>query len=283
MSSINSTATGTTYAPDFTALQKNVFNKADTDGDGYLTTDELQSLLDSKPRLAQALSGLATSSSSDGSAPSASDVMKALDSDGDGKVSAAELASGMAKARKTGGGMPPPPPPDDSGSTDGTASNQFTQMLQGLFSSGDTDGDGSLTQSDLETMMQQVPGLARDLGTLTSSDATSDTGASDIFKKLDTDGDGKISATEFTSAVTQAHDKIVANWAAASGSDSSATTDATDTTDASTTTVAAASVQTLLLELWQRLQQRTAGYGPDGTATSATSTSENSATLNTVA
>ena len=282
MSSINSTATGTTYAPDFAALQKNLFNKADTDGDGYLTTDELQSLLDRKPRLAQALSGLATSSS-DGSTPSASDVMKALDSDGDGKVSAAELASGMAKARKAGGGMPPPPPPDDSSSTDGTANSQFTQMLQGLFSSGDTDGDGSLTSSDLETMMQQVPGLARDLGTLTSSDATSATGASDIFKQLDTDGDGKISATEFTSAVTQAHDKIVANWAAASGSDSSATTDATETTDASQTTVAAASVQTLLLELWQRMQQRTAGYGPDGTATSATSTSENSATLNAVA
>ncbi len=265
MSSINSTSSSTSYVPDFSALQNKLFSTADTDGDGALSQDELQSLLDAKPRLANALSSLATSSS--GSTPTASDVMKALDTDGDGKVSATELSSALAKARSAAGGAEHPHHHKAADGSSGTS--QFTQMLDGLFNSGDSDGDGSLTQSDLETMMQQVPGLARDLGTLTSSDATSATGSSDIFKQLDTDGDGKISQSEFTNAVTQAHDQIIAQWAAGSDSSSSDTTSGTDATDASTTTVASASVQTLLLELWQRMQQTQAGYGPDGTATSA--------------
>lgn len=278
MSSINSTASSTTSVRDFSALQQNAFSKADTDGDGYLSTDELQSLLDSKPRFAQALASLVQNGN--GSTPTASDVMKSLDTDGDGKVSAAELSSGLAQVRQAAGGHHHHHA-QASGASSATSDTPFAQMLQGLFDSGDSDGDGSLTQSDLETMMQQIPGLARDLGTLTSSNATSDTGASDIFKQLDTDGDGKISQSEFTNAVTQAHDQIIANWASAS-SDGSAPTGTADATDANQTTMGSASVQTLLLELWQRLQQQTAGYGPDGAATT-TDGNGSSGTLNTVA
>lgn len=92
--SLNSSAT---QRPDFAQMQQALFNTADTDGDGVINQDELQAMMAKNPRLAKALSSLAPTA--DGSAPTAADIMKKLDTDGNGSISSAELSAGLKQAR----------------------------------------------------------------------------------------------------------------------------------------------------------------------------------------
>jgi hypothetical protein len=78
---------------------KEVFSRNDSDGDGTLNADELQTLLDE----------VAAKMGGDG--PTAADLLKKLDGDGDGSVSGAEFEAGR----------PQGPPPDMASYTaDGT-------------------------------------------------------------------------------------------------------------------------------------------------------------------
>jgi len=93
----NSSATSTSLKPDFALMQKALFKKADSDGDGKLSSDELQAMMAKNPRLAKALASLAPTA--DGSAPTIADIMKKLDADGDGSISPLELTAGLKQAR----------------------------------------------------------------------------------------------------------------------------------------------------------------------------------------
>lgn len=265
MSSITSLSSNSSAQTDRAQFLHNLFQKADADGDGSIGEDELQGMLDKSPRLAKALGGLVKSSdgSSSSATPSAADILKAIDTDGDGKVGEAELTTAMKDARKArhAGGAGGPPPPKQGG---------FSEVLKKVFSDGDSDGDGSLTSDDLGTMMQKIPGLARDLKSLVSTDDGSTASTDDIFKALDSDGDGKVGESEFTSALKQAHDQIMAQTgaggpAAADGSKSGSTPD----------------VKTLLMEMMKQLRQQPTGYAEDGSTTTGGSSA--SSTFNVLA
>lgn len=261
MSSVSGLSASSTQLADPTRFEQKLFAQADTDGDGAISQNELQAMLEKHPRLARHLSALTDSSSTDASSTAAA-VFSKLDTDGDGKVSAAEFQTGLKDARAAGrtqasGDLPPPPP---------ASGGDFADMLQQIFSDGDSDGDGSLTADDLDAMMRQTPGLARDLSTLVGSSDGSTPDAAAILGQLDRDGDGKISQDEFIAGVATAHENVMAQ----SSANSSASTTGT--------TTSAEAMQSFLLELLQRLQQQNTAYTSDGslgsTTTSTASTFE---------
>lgn len=158
------------------SMTKKLFADKDSDSDGYLTSSDL--------------SGLST------------DAFNSLDTDGDGKLSTEEVTSAlktqadaMKKAMESGDtsameslkstaagqlmeaarpkGPQGPPPPK---SADDMASEAITNN--------DTDGDGSLSSSELSGL------------------------SSESFSKLDTDGDGKLSQAELQAAIQTQTDSM---------------------------------------------------------------------------
>lgn len=253
MSSISTVSSNASLSAGVSSLQQKLFDDADSDGDGAINQDELQKILEKNPRMAQAFSSLSSSSSSDSSSTAAS-VFSQADTDGDGKITSSEFTSALTTAREAakaqrgeGTDAPPPPPAGD-----------FTEMLQQVFADGDSDGDGSLTADDLDAMMQQSPGLARDLTSLAGTGTDGTTSAADVLSTLDTDGDGKVTESEFTTAVSTAHQNAMAQRAAGTTSEDAGTTDSTQ------------SLQTFLQELLQRLQEQQAAYASDGSLDSTT-------------
>jgi calmodulin len=96
-------------------------------------------------------------------------MFKKVDSNGDGSVSLDEFKA--LASNKRGG-------PDPLSSTDG-------ESVEDLFSSFDADGDGSLSQSELDT------------GMAARMQAFADQLKAAMFAKADTNGDGSLSAEEF--------------------------------------------------------------------------------------
>ncbi len=109
--------------------------------------------------------------------PSAEELMKVMDTDEDGLVSKTESDTFMAKLEalmiREGAGFGPPPPPPEAGPS-----------ADELFGSGDADEDGSLDLEELTAMLGQ-----------------SGLDAGSLFDELDSDGDGLISSSEFSSAL----------------------------------------------------------------------------------
>jgi hypothetical protein len=89
-----------------------------------------------------------------------------------------------------GPGGPPPEGPPLSQPADG--SDPQAQFAQNLFSSIDTDGDGSITQSELETAVTKAGGSKE------SADA--------LFSQLDPDGTGSVDETQFAQGIAPPDD-----------------------------------------------------------------------------
>lgn len=136
------------------------FSKIDTDGSGGLDKTELKAMLDKGPQGAQGSQG-ANSVSSD-------DMFTKLDTDGDGSVTESELKAGMK-----------PPSASDQAQQSGWAGmGMDTQAFASMMGSG---GMGA---------MQGPP----------PPPPPSDNGGSsisDAINSLDSDSDGKVSASEF--------------------------------------------------------------------------------------
>ncbi|MBP5945562.1 MULTISPECIES: EF-hand domain-containing protein [unclassified Pseudomonas] len=115
--STNSTATQNARSQQ---LQKDLFAKLDSNGDGAVDQDELNSALSQK--------------SDDGLLVNLSKQFGDLDSDGSGSLNAEEMTA-MAP--------PPPPPPQDQ------APN--TDLADALISALDTDGDGAISNDELSS------------------------------------------------------------------------------------------------------------------------------------
>jgi Ca2+-binding EF-hand superfamily protein len=171
----SSYASTQTRAADTSKLQQQLFSKVDANGDKSIDQTELTSFLD--------YVGEKTGSSIDSAA-----ALKALDSDGNGSISETELtdnASALFDQLKTQlmssqmqmGSAPPPPPPKEDSSE--------------MFSSIDTDGDGSISKTELESFVSSRTGES---GKGPSVD--------DILARDDADGDGSISSTEFEDAMS---------------------------------------------------------------------------------
>ncbi|VVO33216.1 hypothetical protein PS718_05150 [Pseudomonas fluorescens] len=113
--STNSTATQNARSQQ---LQKDLFAKLDSNGDGAVDQDELTSALSQK--------------SDDGLLVNLSKQFGDLDSDGSGSLNAEEMTA-----------MAPPPPPQDQ------APN--TDLADALISALDTDGDGAISNDALSS------------------------------------------------------------------------------------------------------------------------------------
>lgn len=204
--------------PDRAQRAQARFAKADTDGSGGVDAIELQTVLDKLSQKTGTDLG------------KAEDRFASMDSDGDGSLSSSELDSGIksllpqpsstmefAQQRMGGGhggpqGMPPPPkeaqssdsstsstdPLDTNG--DGVVSVQermageLSQVLQQAVKAGDSDGDGSLSSSEVSDLSQklsatldQMLGKTQASSSSSSSSDTSQQGSStsdDAVKQL---------------------------------------------------------------------------------------------------
>ncbi len=172
-------------APDPTKMQEKLFAKADTNGDGTIDKTELTTLMES--------TGTDQSVSAD-------DLFSQMDSDGDGQISQQEatdtasqlledlrsqfMQAGMGSMGAMGG-MPPPPPPMGGGK------NVMGGMdEEEMFTSIDTDQDGSISKTELSAFFESAPAGN---GQTPSVD--------DIFARDDGDSDGLISKDEFLTAM----------------------------------------------------------------------------------
>lgn len=135
--------------PDPSKMADKLFSKLDTKGQGFIEKSDLQSAFDQ-----------VASKSSSGNTPSVDDVFKALDGDGDGKVTKQEMSDGVAK---------------------------LADQLESQFQSMRMSGKGSgMSKSDISGMAESTTGSASQaLNTLTQN-----------FDAADTNQDGKISAQE---------------------------------------------------------------------------------------
>lgn len=144
-------------------MQQNRFKKADADGDGKITKDELSKVI---PK--------------DGIGPGVDEVFTKVDTNQDGAIDATEDAAAMQQMEQgrgpRGAGGPPPPPPDAG------------KLTEELFKSVDTDEDGSISEEELTTA-------------LSLSEQTRSLDASELFKLLDADQDGSIAEAELKSAL----------------------------------------------------------------------------------
>lgn len=183
------TSTSSTQNARSQQLQKQLFAKLDSNGDGAVDQDELKSALSQK--------------SDDGLLVNLSKQFGDLDSDDSGSLSAEEMTA-----------MAPPPPPQDQ------APN--TDLADALISALDADGDGAISSDELRNGLTSAGSSAdsnqifsaldknKD-GTVSQDELTASLtpppppppqiSSDELFSQLDADGDGSISATELSSAL----------------------------------------------------------------------------------
>ena len=173
-------------------FQKELLSKLDTNSDGSVDQDELDSALSQK--------------SDDGLLVSLSKNFADLDSDESGSLSSEEMAA-MAPP-------PPPPPPRDQAPE--------TELADALISALDTDGDGAIGSDELSTGLTSAGSSADSSEIFSALDKNEDGVVSQdelmaslappppppqqaadeaLFSQLDTDSDGSISASELSSAL----------------------------------------------------------------------------------
>ncbi len=161
------------------ALAQNLFAQIDSNGDGSISKSELE----------QAVTAA-------GGTQQAADALYAkLDPNGTGSVDEQQFAQGLSQAaphhHHHGGGAHGASAGDALTSLfdadSGGASNSPTQIAQNIFSAIDSDGDGSITQNELEQAVTAAGGTAA--------------GADALYAKLDPNGTGSVSEQQFINAL----------------------------------------------------------------------------------
>lgn len=150
-----------------------LLSKLDADGSGGVSDTELQGLLDDVAKK----TGVSSQTS-------AADLVQQYDSDGDGSLNADELGKTMQSM------LPPPPSTmafaQSRGDSDTAAATG--QAGDDLFGKVDGDGDGAVSQTELQALLEAMSG-----GTASKVGVSSD----EVFSQLDADGDGSLSEAEF--------------------------------------------------------------------------------------
>lgn len=219
-SSYASALNQTTRPPrlDPSKMAENLFSKLDTQNKGYLDTADFANALQglssktstsSTTTASTSGTGLTASSTNTSSSVSADQVLSALDTNGDGKVTKDEMSSNlkkmaaeldsqfnamrMAQAGGQAGGMPPPPPRDsdrDGDNDAGMSKDQLTQVastttdsklaaltskMASNFDAADTNGDGKVSRTEAMTYDQKTQSTSSTASTskTTSTAATS--------------------------------------------------------------------------------------------------------------
>lgn len=203
---------------DPSKMAENLFSKLDTQNKGYLDTADFANALQglssktstsSTTTASTSGTGLTASSTNTSSSVSADQVLSALDTNGDGKVTKDEMSSNlkkmaaeldsqfnamrMAQAGGQAGGMPPPPPRDsdrDGDNDAGMSKDQLTQVastttdsklaaltskMASNFDAADTNGDGKVSRTEAMTYDQKTQSTSSTASTskTTSTAATS--------------------------------------------------------------------------------------------------------------
>jgi Ca2+-binding EF-hand superfamily protein len=168
-------------------LAQSLFSQIDSNGDGVISQSELE----------QAVTG------GGGSKAGADALYAKLDPDGSGAVSGQQFAQSLSQAiphhrhHHHGGGTDGGGATDGSGAADaltslfnadgGGAANSPMQIAQNMFAQADGNGDGAITQSELEQAVSAAGG--------------SKAGADALFAKLDPGGTGSVSQQQFIDAL----------------------------------------------------------------------------------
>jgi len=150
-----------------------LLSKIDADGSGGVSDTELQGLLDDVAKK----TGVSSQTS-------AADLVKQYDANGDGSLNADELGKTMQSV------LPPPPSTMAfAQSRSGDSSSAATgQAGDDLFGKVDSDGDGAVSPTELQALLEAMSG-----GTASKTGVSSD----QVFSQLDADGDGSLSEAEF--------------------------------------------------------------------------------------
>lgn len=208
--------------PDPSQMASKLFSRLDTKGQGFIEQSDLQSAF------SQVFGNAASSQANDAS----SQLFSALDGDSNGKVTESEFSTGMQKLAEAldsqafssrmggAGGMPPPPPP------------------------GGGQDDAGFTQDELQSQLDEIGSTDSRRSSLISS-------VVENFDKADTNGDGKVSATE-----AMAYEQSTQS----STSGNSTSTGSTGSTSSSSHTDAM---------LAHRLMELMRAYGGDSTTSAA--------------
>lgn len=178
------------HRPDPAKMADDLFSKLDTSGKGYIEKSDLQS----------ALSQLSKSDSSNSSSNSsaADDMFAKMDSDGNGKVTKEEMSATIEKiAAKLDGPFP------RMRMQDGQGEQRDMPPPQG--------GDQGLSKDQLTSMSKELSSTNSE-----RSKVISDVAAN--FDTVDTNGDGKVSASE-----ARAFEKSKNSSGAGSSTDQSST------------------------------------------------------------
>ncbi|BEU95710.1 calcium-binding protein [Acidovorax sp. DW039] len=158
-----------------------LLSKIDADGSGGVDSTELQGLLDKVAKK--------TGVTGD---TSASDLLTQFDANGDGNLNADELGKTMESlmpARSTMDFAQARSADASSSASNATsASSAKGQAGDDLFGKVDSDGDGSVSKTELQALLEAMSG-----GTASKTGVSSD----DAFAALDADGDGSLSQAEF--------------------------------------------------------------------------------------
>ena len=199
VSSISSSGTSAVAMsrPDPAQMASRLFARLDARGQGFIEQSDLQS----------AFSQVFGNASSTNASNDSSQLFSALDGDSDGKVTESEFSTGMQKLAEAldsqafssrmggAGGMPPPPPPG-----------------------GDQD-DAGFTKDELQSQLEEVGSTDSKRSSLISS-------VVENFDKADTNGDGKVSATEAMAYEQSTQGSSSGNLTGTGSASSSSQTDA---------------------------------------------------------
>jgi Ca2+-binding EF-hand superfamily protein len=174
MSSI--TGLGSSASSYYATLNQQLFKSVDSNKDGNISQAELEQAF----------------SANGGTAQSADQLYKTLDPNGTGSVNAQQFSTGLQSllSSQTQAGL-------IQAQADQTTSASSSQPqghgghLKQLFNSIDSNGDGSITQSELEKAVTGAGGTTQQ--------------ADQLFSALDPNGTGSVSLQQFVSGMKQIH------------------------------------------------------------------------------
>lgn len=183
--------------PDPSQMASKLFSRLDAKGQGFIEQSDLQSAF------SQVFGNASSSQANDAS----SQLFSALDGDSNGKVTESEFSSGMQKLAEAldsqafssrmggAGGMPPPPPP------------------------GGGQDDAGFSKDELQSQLDEIGSTDSRRSSLISS-------LVENFDKADTNGDGKVSATEAMAYEQSTQSSTSGNSTSTGSASSSSQTDA---------------------------------------------------------
>lgn len=162
-----------------------MFKKVDTDGNGGISQTELNAMAEEM-------------TARSGQTLDLSEAISTYDLNGDALLSQDEMGTMMMALKETMG--PPPPPGSGTSPEQATAAyqaNSGEESSEDLFSALDTNGDGVISQDELEAMFDKKASM-----TGSSPDSAK------IISSYDQDGDGALNKDEMDTMMSEMRDKM---------------------------------------------------------------------------